>query len=217
MVLMITILLADDHKVVCKGLRALLEVEQDFQVVGEANDGLEALRLVEKLHPDVLLLDLMMPGLNGLEVARQVSQHLSSTHIIVLSMHSNEAYVLEALRNGAIGYVLKQSNEEDLVMGIRQVASGQRYLSPPLTERAIESYFEKARTTTVQDPYDELTDREREVFQLAAEGYSNSEIGLRLSISPRTVETHRQNLMDKLGLHSQTELVRYALKRGFIE
>jgi two-component system, NarL family, response regulator NreC len=214
---MISILLADDHKVVCKGLKALLNAEADFEVVGEANDGLEAVQLAGKLRPDILLVDLMMPGLNGLEVTRQVSQHAGSTRVIVLSMHSNEAYVLEALHNGAGGYVLKQSSEEDLIEGIRQVAAGQRYLSPPLTERAINSYFERARATEIPDVYDQLTEREREVLQLAAEGFNNSEIGSKLSISPRTVETHRMNLMEKLSIRTQTELVRYALRRGIIE
>lgn len=213
----ITILLADDHIVVCKGLRALLENEQDFQVVGEVHDGLEAVQAAGRLHPDILLLDLMMPGLNGLEVTRQVSQRCPGTRIVVLSMHSNEAYVLEALRNGALGYVLKQSSEEDLVNGIRQVAAGSRYLSPPLTERAIETYFTKARSESIRDAYYDLTDREREVLHLAAEGLTSAEIGARLSISPRTVETHRLNLLDKLNLHTQTELVRYALRRGIIE
>lgn len=213
----IRILLADDHNVVRKGLRALLEAEQDFQVVGEANDGLDALQQVGKLHPDILLLDLMMPGLNGLEVTRQVSQRHNGTKVIILSMHSNEAYVVEALRNGAWGYVLKQSSEEDLIDGIHQVAAGQRYLGPPLTELAVKMYFERARATQAENAYDQLTDREREVLQLAAEGYNNAEIGARLSISPRTVETHRMNLMVKLGLRTQTELVRYALRRGIIE
>lgn len=215
--MVISILLADDHKVVCRGLRALLETEPDFRVVGEANDGLQALQQVSELKPNILLLDLMMPGLNGLEVTRQVSQRHPQTRVIILSMHSNEAYVLEALRNGASGYVLKQASEEDLLLGIRLVATGQRFLGPPLTELAVESYFRRASTTTLEDPYDALTDREHEVLHLAAEGSSTAEIAARLSISPRTVETHRTNLMDKLGLHSQTELVRYALKRGIIE
>lgn len=213
----IRILVADDHAVVCKGLRALLEAEPDFEVVGEVHDGLEVLPMVSRAKPDILLLDIMMPGLNGLEVARQVHQRQPQTRVVVLSMHSSEAYVLEALRNGAAGYLLKQSTEEDLVQGIRQVLSGQRYLSPPLTERAVEVYSEKSRGQDVRDPYENLTEREREVLQLGAEGLSVSEIAARLSISPRTVETHRANLMDKLSLHTQTELVRYALRRGIIE
>lgn len=213
----IRILVADDHVVVCKGLRSLLEAEPDFLVVGEVHDGLEILPLVAQLRPDILLLDIMMPGLNGLEVTRQIRQRQPNTRVVILSMHSSEAYVLEALRNGASGYLLKQSSEEDLVTGLRLVMQGQRYLSPPLSERALEAYFEKASRGTIHDPYDDLTEREREVLHLAAEGLSTVEIGGRLSISPRTVETHRANLMDKLGLHTQTELVRYALRRGIIE
>ena len=142
---MIKIVLADDHTVVRQGLRALLEAETDFSVVGEASDGLEALRLVDQLNPNVLVLDLMMPGLNGLEVTRQLSKHASHPRIVVLSMYSNEAYVLEALGNGASAYVLKDSSSADLVHAVREVALGRRYLSPPLSDRAIEAYQEKAR------------------------------------------------------------------------
>jgi two-component system, NarL family, response regulator NreC len=211
----ITILLADDHAVVRYGLRALLEAEPSFRIVGETNDGLQVVELVEKLKPDVLISDLMMPGLNGLEVTRQVSQRSPRTHIIILSMHANEVYVLEALRNGASGYVLKESSGGDLVLAVHEVSAGRRYLSPPLSERAIQTYID-ATTHSSPDPYDSLTNREREVLQLAAEGHSNAEIATRLTISPRTAETHRGNLMRKLNLHSQTDLVRYALRRGIL-
>jgi two-component system response regulator NreC len=210
-----TIVLADDHHVVRQGLRTLLESESDFRVIGEAGDGLEAVQLVERLQPDVLVLDLMMPSLNGLEVTRRVGQRSPQTRIVILSMHSSEAYVLEALRHGAAGYVIKASSAADLIKAVREVTAGRHYLSPPLSEHAIESYVQKAKEARL-DKYETLTTREREVLHLAAEGYSNREIAERLSISPYTAMTHRANLMRKLGLHSQTDLVRYALQRGII-
>lgn len=210
-----SILLADDHPIVRQGLRRLLEVEEDFQVVGEAGDGLETIRVVEKLKPDVLVLDVIMPGLNGLEVVRQVARCSPLTRIVILSMHTNEAYVLEALRNGASGYVLKDSTYDDLVDAIHEALAGRRYLSPPLTERAIEAYVQKSKSSQL-DPYETLTNREREVLHLAAEGLNNTEIGARLFVSPRTAETHRTNMMRKLGLRNHTELACYALRRGII-
>ena len=209
------IVLADDHHVVRQGLRGFLEAEPDFSIAGEAADGLQAVDLVDRVKPDVLVIDLMMPGLSGLDVTRQVRQRSPRTHIVILSMYSNEAYVLEALRNGAAAYVLKDSTAADLVHAVREVVAGRRYLSPPLSERAIETYAEKAKSTSL-DPYETLTTRERQVLHLAAEGCTNAEIGDRLSISPRTVETHRANLMRKLGLETQTDLIRYALRRGII-
>jgi DNA-binding NarL/FixJ family response regulator len=210
------IVLADDHQVVREGFRALLQAQPDFEIVAETGDGLEAVRLVEKQNPHILVVDLMMPGLNGLEVARQVTQRSPRTRIVVLSMHANEAYVLEALKNGACAYVLKDASAAELVRAVREALAGRRYLSPPLSEPAIDSYIQRARTSASLDLYDTLTNREREVLQLAAEGHTNAEIATRLFISPRTVETHRANVMHKLGLRSQTELVRYALGRGIL-
>jgi two-component system response regulator NreC len=212
---MTTIVLADDHHVVRQGLRTLLESETDFRVIGEAGDGLEAVQLVERLQPDVLVLDLMMPSLNGLEVTRQVGQRSPQTRVVILSMHSSEAYVMEALRHGAAGYVIKASSAADLIKAVREVAAGRHYLSPPLSEHAIEAYIQRAKEATL-DKYETLTTREREVLHLAAEGCNNREIAERLSISPYTAMTHRANLMRKLNLHSQTDLVRYALQRGII-
>lgn len=209
-----TIILADDHQVVRQGLRALLEAEKDFQVIGETGDGLDALRLVERLRANVLIVDLMMPGLNGLELTRRVSRSYSETRVVILSMHGNNAYVLEGLRNGAYGYVLKDSSAADLVQAVREVTNGRRYLGPPLSQYAIESYISKSEEASLDD-YETLTTREREVLQLAAEGRSNPEIA-RLFISPRTAETHRTNLMRKLGLRSRTDLVRYAIIRGIV-
>jgi DNA-binding NarL/FixJ family response regulator len=210
-----SIVLADDHHLVRQGLRALLESEPGFSVVGEAADGLDVAGLVERFQPDVLIVDVMMPGLGGLDVTRQVRQRSAHTRVVVLSMYANEAYVLEALRNGASGYVLKDARPADLVQAVRAAVEGRRYLSPPLSEHAIEAYVERAKASTL-DAYGTLTAREREVLHLAAEGYSNPEIAARLSISSRTAETHRANLMRKLRLQSQTELVRYALSRGLL-
>ncbi|MFQ5898621.1 MAG: response regulator [Candidatus Methylomirabilia bacterium] len=210
-----TILLADDHHVVRQGLRALLEAEPEFSVVGEAADGLEVPELVERLKPKVLVLDLMMPGLDGLEVTRRVRQRSAQTRIVILSMYANEAYVLQALRNGAAGYVLKDATAAELVQAVREAAAGRRHLSRPLSERAIEAYVWKAHTATL-DLYEPLTTREREVLHLAAEGYSNPQIAARLLISPRTAETHRANLMRKLRLNTQTDLIRYAMRRGIL-
>ena len=210
-----TIVLADDHPVVRGGMRSLLAAERDCSVVGEAGDGLTAVQLVERLQPDLLIVDLMMPGLNGLDVTRQARARSPRTRVIILSMHSNEAYVVEAWRSGVAGYVLKDSGSGDLVRAVREVAAGRRYLSPPLSERTIELYLSKAQGDVI-DMYDTLTRRERQVLHLAAEGLTNAEIAARLSISPRTAEEHRGNLMRKLSLHSQTELVKYAAKRGII-
>jgi two-component system response regulator NreC len=208
----ITILLVDDHVVVRQGLRALLETQSDFSVVGEGSNGVEAIQLTNRLRPNVVLLDLMMPGLGGLEVTRQIH---SITRVLILSMHDNEAYVLEALRSGALGYILKDSTSIELVQAVRTVAEGRRFLSPPLSERAILSYMEKTRSSP-QDAYDTLTTRERQVFVLVAQGFNNHEIAGQLSISPRTVEIHRANVMHKLNLKSQTDLIRYALRKGIL-
>jgi two-component system, NarL family, response regulator NreC len=212
---MINIILADDHQVVRKGLKALLSVEHDFNIVGEAGDGLETVKMVEQLQPDVLILDLMMAGINGLEVTRQLNKKNPKTAIVILSMHSNEAYVLEALRSGARAYILKESPPEELVRAIREVSSGRRYLSSPLTERAIEAYTQRTEVKPM-DPYDQLTTREREILQLTAQGRTNSEIATRLYISPRTVETHRTNLMRKLDLHNHAQLIQFAIQHGII-
>ena len=214
---MVRVVLADDHPVVRQGLRRLLEGEPDLTVVGETGEGREVVALVARTEADVLVVDLRLPGLSGLEITRQVSRERPATRVLVLSMHATEAYVLEALANGASGYALKDSSADETLRAIREVAAGRRYLAPPLTDRAIEAYAQRLRDQPSTDPYDALTSREREVLQLAAEGLANAEIGKRLFISPRTVEVHRGNLSRKLGLGSQTDLVRYALRRGIVE
>lgn len=211
----VTVLLADDHPIVRQGIRHLLEAESDIAVLGEAADGLETVQLVEKLKPDVLIVDMMMPGLNGLEVLRQVKKRSPATVSIVLSMQSADAYVVEALKSGASGYILKDSGPSELMKAVRQVIQGQRFLSPKLSERLINAYIQTS-DNTVLDTYETLTDREREVLQMVSEGFTTPEIARRLSISPRTAELHRSRMMSKLGLRNQTELIRYALKRGIL-
>jgi two-component system response regulator NreC len=210
-----TIVLADDHHLVRQSFRLLLDAEPDFHVLGEAASGLETIELALRLRPDVLLVDLMMPELNGIEVARRIKKQLPNTVIVILSMHENEAYVVEALRAGVSAYVLKKSTAQELVYAIQQGLAGHLFLSPPLNEHAIQVYLEKAQGTNL-DPYETLTAREREVLHLAAEGMNNAAIAARLSISPRTVEMHHGNLMRKLRLRNQADLIRFALQRGIL-
>lgn len=212
---MITIVLAEDHNVVREGFRSLLENESDLHVVGEASDGLAAVDVTVAHKPDVLIVDVKMPGLNGLDVIRQVTTRSPRTRVVVLSMHANEAYVLEALRNGASGYVLKGADADELVEAVHTVVDGRRYLSPPISDRVIDAYVRRAEATQL-DRYEKLTNREREVLQLVAEGHTNAEVAERLSISTRTVETHRANVMEKLELETQADLIRFAIKRGLI-
>ena len=207
------IVLGDDHKIVLRGLRALLEVQPDFEVIGEANDGIKVASLAERLKPDVLVLDLVMPGLGGFDVTRRVTKRLPKTHVVILSMYSSEAHVIEALRSGASAYVLKDASAEDLVTAIREAAAGRRYLSAPFSNDLIESYLTRPGGI---DPYDTLTPREREVLHLVAEGFTSGAIAVRLFISPRTAESHRANLMRKLGLKSRTDRVRFAFQRGIV-
>jgi two-component system, NarL family, response regulator NreC len=211
----ITVVLADDHPVVRQGLRALLEATGEFAVIGEEADGLKVVDLVDRLRPDLLMLDVRMPGLTGLEITRQLAQRALKTRVLILSMHDSEIYVLDALRHGASGYVLKDAGPAEMLEAVRAVSAGRRYLSRALSDRAIEAYAHQAEDGPV-DPYETLTTREREILQLAAESSSLAEIAARLGISPRTVETHRANLMRKLALQSQADLIRYAVRRGIL-
>jgi DNA-binding NarL/FixJ family response regulator len=206
------VVLADDHEIVRQGLRAILERAGEFLLVAEAGSGPEVLPVVDRARPDVLVLDVMMPGLNGLEVARRVHHRHPGVKIVMLSVHSNESYVLEALRAGASAYLLKSGSSQELVEAVRTVVSGKRYLSAPLSERAIDAYARMAEGTA--DPYDALTAREREVLQLVAEGRSSQAIAEELGISVRTVESHRGSLLRKLGLGGQVDVVRYCIRRG---
>lgn len=212
---MTTILLADDHPIVREGLRTLFSAEPDLDIIGEATDGLAAAQLAERLRPDVLITDLMMPNLSGLEVTRQVRHRAPQTRVIILSIHANEAYVLEALRSGASAYVLKDSRTSILLLAVREVMAGRRYLSPPLTERAIEAYMAQTKES-VFDITETLTTREREVLSLIGQGYTNAVIGEMLSISPRTADTHRTNIMRKLDVHSQAELMQFVHQHNLL-
>jgi DNA-binding NarL/FixJ family response regulator len=210
-----TVILADDHQVVLDGFRALLEKEPDIQIIAEATDGLQLLPLVDKLKPDAIVVDLMMPGLGGLEVLKQVSAKHPAIKLAVLSMHDDESYVSEAFRSGARAYVLKRAPARELIQALRALANGARYLSPPLSEEKVERYLTRTKSATL-DPFDTLSTREREVLQLAAQGHTNAAIGDQLGIGRRTVETHRANLIRKLDLKSQADLVRYAIRRGLV-
>ena len=210
---MITAIIADDHEIVRRGLRSLLE-SHNCKLVAEAADGLAAAQAVEKLKPNLLFLDLNMPRLHGLEVLKQARTSSPGTRVIVLSMHNDEPYVIEALRAGAAAYLLKGSESEEIAQALKEVMAGRRYLSAPLSEWAINALATKVAEAS--DPLGTLSPREREVLQLATEGYGNPEIAGKLFISPRTAETHRTNLMRKLGLQSQTDLVRFAIRKGLL-
>ena len=212
---MTTAIIADDHEIVRRGLRGILEGEGPCRVIAEASDGLTAAQLAEKYKPHVLVLDLNMPRLHGIEVLRQTRTTSPHTRVIVLSMHNDEPYVIEALRAGAMAYILKGSESQEIMQALKDVIAGRRFLSAPLSEWAINALAAKPADET--DPLHSLTQRERTVVQLAAEGHSNAEIAEKLFISPRTAETHRTNLLRKLGLQTQTDLVRFAIRKGLIQ
>jgi two-component system, NarL family, response regulator NreC len=209
----IKIVLADDHRLVRQSLRSFLESVSAFTVIGEAGNGLETLARIEEQQPDVLILDLIMPGLSGLEVVREVTQRFPQIRILVLTMYEDEPYVQAAFKQGALGYVLKGEDAGVLIQAIHFVADGWYYLSPQLARPDTTEHTPQSESVP-PNPYERLTPREREVFGLVTEGFMNSEIASRLSISRRTVEHHRANLMRKLGVHSQAELIRYALRLG---
>ena len=213
----VTIILAHKLEFVRRGLHSVLVTEPGFSIVGEASHGLETLDQVERLNPDVLVLDLHISGISGLDITRQVSQRASQTRVIVISMYDQEAYVLEALRSGATGYIFKDSSAHDLIEAIHEVVAGRQYLSSPLSERALETYASARKSKHASlDSYSILTNREREVLHLVVEGHTNAQIAEELSISPRTAETHRANMMRKLGLRKQSDLIHYALQRGLV-
>jgi two-component system, NarL family, response regulator NreC len=212
----IRILLADDHQLMRSGLRVLLEQQADLTVVGEASNGREAVALVASQRPDVLVMDIGMPSLNGIEAAAQIMQSHPEIAIVMLSMHSDESYVLRALRAGAKGYLLKDSAEADLIRAVHSVAGGKSYFSPAVSKVLLDDYVRKLKRSGTEDPYDLLTPREREVTQLVAEGKSNKEVAQLLNLSAYTVETHRSNIMKKLNLHGVPELILYAVRKGII-
>ena len=212
----IRILLADDHTLIRRGLRLIIEQHADLSVVGEAEDGRQAVALVASLKPDVAVLDIGMPNLNGIEAAKQITEGDSGTAVIVLSMHRDETYILRALKAGVRGYLLKDSAESDLVRAIRAVAERKSFFSPAVSKVLLEDYMRKLKRTGAEDSYDLLTPREREILQLVAEGKSNKEVAVILNLSVYTVETHRSNIMEKLKLKSLPELILYAVRKGII-
>lgn len=212
----IRILLADDHNVMRKGLRLLLESQPGFTVVGEASDGHQAVEQAEATKPDVVVLDIGMPRLSGTEAAQRIGELLPATSIIILSMHSDEGYVMRALKAGAKGYLLKDAAEGDLVEAIQAVGNGKTFFSSEISKMLVEDYVREIRTRGVEDSYELLTSREREILHLLAEGKSNKDIASSLNLSPYTVETHRRNLQEKLNLHSLAELILYAVRKGLI-
>ena len=213
---MIRIVLADDHIVMRNGLRLLLERQSDFEVVGEAGDGRKTVEICDTLKPDVVVLDIAMPNLNGIEAARQISSKYPQTAIVILSMHSDEGYVLRALKAGARAYLLKDSAETDLIQAIRVVTEGKAFFSPAISKTLVDDYVRRLQQRGVEDSYELLTTREREVLQLLAEGKSNKEVAQVLNLSLYTVETHRGNILQKLNLHSVPELILYAVRKGVI-
>jgi DNA-binding NarL/FixJ family response regulator len=212
----IRILLADDHRVVRRGLCLLLESQPGFQVVAEASDGRQAVALADEHKPDIVVLDVAMPLLNGIEAARQISGKLPQTGIVFLSMHSDEAYVLKALKSGGKGYLLKDSAEYDLINAIRAVHEGKAFFSPAINKMLADEYMRQLREQEVIDSYDLLTTRERETLQLFAEARTPKEVASMLNLSLYTVETHRSNIFQKLNLHSTAELILYAVRKGVI-
>jgi two-component system, NarL family, response regulator NreC len=210
------ILLADDHTVVRKGLRLLLESVPEFQVIADAANGRDAVSLAEQHRPDVVVIDVAMPILNGIEAARQITTKLPATAIVFLSMHGDESYVLRALKAGARAYLLKDSAEYDLIQAVKAVSEGKAFFSPAISKMLVEDYMRQMRERGVEDSFELLTTREREVLQLLAEGKHNKDVAALLNLSLYTVETHRSNIFQKLNLHSQAELILYAIRKGVI-
>jgi len=212
----VRILLADDHKLMRSGLRLLIEQQSDLSVVGEASDGREAVSLAKSLRPDVAVMDISMPNLNGVEAAHQITHSQPETGVIILSMHPDESYVLRALKAGAKGYLLKDSAESDLILAVRAVAGGKSFFSPAVSKVLLDDYMRKLKRSGAEDAYDLLTSREREILQLIAEGKSNKDVANLLNLSVYTVETHRSNVMQKLHLRGVPELTLYAVRKGLI-
>jgi DNA-binding NarL/FixJ family response regulator len=210
------ILLADDHAVIRSGLRLVLERQPDFKVVAEAGDGREAVKLAEATRPHVAVLDVAMPNLNGIEAARQMIASVPGISVVILSMHSDEGYVLRALKAGARAYLLKESVEGDLIAAVRAVRAGKAFFSPAISRLLVEDYVRQMQDREIEDSYELLTPREREILQLLAEGKANKDVANMLNLSVYTVDTHRGNLMEKLNLHSLPELILYAVRKGLI-
>lgn len=218
----IRVLLAEDHTLVRAGIRALLQEFGWIKVIAETGEGNDALRLVKKEHPDIVLMDIAMPGLNGIEATARIKREYPDTKVIILSMHANEEYVLQALRDGASGYLLKDAGPVELELAIKSVIQGDTYLSPPISKQVIADYiarFEKKtnKGEANRGAFEILTSRQREILQLIAEGYTTKDISLKLNLSINTIETHRSQLMERLGIHDLAGLVRYAIREGIVK
>jgi two-component system, NarL family, response regulator NreC len=213
----IRVLLADDHVLVRQGVKMILTNEPDLEVLGEAADGLEAVELAERLNPDVAVLDIDMPGINGIEAMRRIKATLPTVQVLALTMHADDVYVFQVLKAGGSGYVQKRGASTDLVGAIRAVQAGKAFVYPAIEKRLVADYLKEVQAGKGQETYDGLSTREREILKLVAEGASNTQIAERLSISKKTVQTHRTHIMEKLNLHDRTMLVRYAVRKGLIE
>jgi DNA-binding NarL/FixJ family response regulator len=213
----IRILVVDDHTILRAGLRMMLNAQPDMEVIGEAQDGRQALQEAQRLQPDVILMDITMPDVNGIEATKHIKRVLPEVKILMLTMHEHDEYVFQALRAGASGYMLKEAADTELITAIHVIKSGQFYLSPTAQSVVVGDYLQRVRTGEERDSYSCLTEREREILKLVAEGHTNNQIAERLIISPKTVDTHRTHIMDKLNLHSRAELVKYAMRRGLLE
>lgn len=212
----IRVVIADDHGIVRKGLRLELEQHEEFEVVGEASDGREAVRVAEELAPDIVIMDIAMPNLNGIDAAAQIVKRSPQTRVIILSMHSDESYLTRALTSGVKGYLLKETADLDLFRAIQAVAQGKVFFSPAIANTLLEDYMRQLQQRGLKDSYDLLTDREKEILQLLAEGKSNKEVASTLDLSTYTVETHRTHIMQKLNLHSAADIVLYAVRKKII-
>jgi DNA-binding NarL/FixJ family response regulator len=210
------IVIAEDHTILREGLRSLLSSSQDFEIVGEAEDGHMAIQCVEKCKPDLILMDLSMPRMNGMDAIREIKRGFPDTKILVLTVHKTEEYILATFKAGADGYILKDSTHSELMMAIKNILSGKRYISPGISDKVLEGYLEERKTLKARTSWETLTQREREILKLIAEGYKNKEIADYLCISPKTVEKHRSNLMEKLNLHNVQALTAFAIEKGLV-
>ena len=210
------IVIAEDQKILREGLKSLLSSSDDFEVVGEAEDGLNAVRCVEKFTPELLLLDLSMPKMSGISAIKEIKSQFTETKILVLTVHESEEYILEVFKSGADGYCLKDASHSELLMAIKSVLSGKRYISPGISGKVLEGYLDDRETLKSSSSWDSLTQREREILKLVGEGYKNKEIADYLCISSKTVEKHRSNIMGKLDLHTASALTAYAIKTGLV-
>lgn len=211
----IRVLIADDHVIVREGLRAILGAQPDIEVVGEASDGEEAVAKAKELHPDIVLMDITMPGMSGLDATRQIKQQSPNVSVLILTMHEGDEYFFKSLDAGASGYFIKGGSSQELISALHSVYQGAVFLFPTMAKKLLGSYLQQVKAGQDKESYDGLTNREREILKLVAEGHTNQEIAELLILSVATVQTHRANIMAKLGLHSRTELIKYAIRQGF--